>query len=78
MRRPSNTDWSRPPARHGRSSTKLNRALRLALDSEEVRKRLANDGAEPTPSTPEEHAVLLEQEEAKWSRLAHEIGLKPE
>jgi tripartite-type tricarboxylate transporter receptor subunit TctC len=56
----------------------LNRALRLALDSEEVRKRLANDGAEPTPSTPEEHSVLLEQEEAKWSRLAHEIGLKPE
>jgi tripartite-type tricarboxylate transporter receptor subunit TctC len=56
----------------------LNRALRTALASDEVRKRLANDGAEPVASTPEEHAVLLEQEEAKWSRLANEIGLKPE
>ena len=56
----------------------LNRALRIALDSEEVRKRLAADGAEPTPSTPEEHAVLIEQEHAKWTRLVNEIGFKPE
>ena len=56
----------------------LNRALRIALEAEEVRKRLAADGAEPTPSTPEEHSALLEQELVKWSRLANEIGLKPE
>jgi tripartite-type tricarboxylate transporter receptor subunit TctC len=56
----------------------LNKALRTALTSDEVLKRLAADGAEPVPSTPEEHAILLEQEQAKWSRLANEIGLKPE
>ena len=56
----------------------LNKALRIALAADEVRKRLAADGAEPTPSTPEEHSALLEQELAKWSRLANEIGLKPE
>jgi tripartite-type tricarboxylate transporter receptor subunit TctC len=56
----------------------LNKALRTALTSDEVRKRLAADGAEPTPSTPEEHALLIEQEHAKWTRLVNEIGFKPE
>jgi tripartite-type tricarboxylate transporter receptor subunit TctC len=56
----------------------LNKALRIALDSDEVRKRLATDGAEPTPSTPAEHAVLIEAEHAKWTRLVNEIGFKPE
>jgi tripartite-type tricarboxylate transporter receptor subunit TctC len=56
----------------------LNKALRIALDSDEVRKRLATDGAEPTPSTPDEHAVLIEAEHAKWTRLVNEIGFKPE
>jgi tripartite-type tricarboxylate transporter receptor subunit TctC len=56
----------------------LNRALRTALTSDEVRKRLAADGAEPTPSTPEEHSLLIEQEHAKWTRLVNEIGFKPE
>ena len=53
-------------------------ALRTALTSDEVRKRLAADGAEPTPSTPEEHALLIEQEHAKWTRLVNQIGFKPE
>src|SRR5262249_47462501 len=56
----------------------LNSALRTALASDEVRKRLAVDGADPTPSTPEEHGVLIEQEHAKWSRVVSEIGLKLE
>jgi tripartite-type tricarboxylate transporter receptor subunit TctC len=57
---------------------RLNTAIRAALETDEVRSRLANDGAEPIPSTPEEHAVLLEQEQAKWAKLANDIGLKPE
>jgi tripartite-type tricarboxylate transporter receptor subunit TctC len=57
---------------------RLNKALRAALDSADVLERLANDGAEPTPSTPEEFATLIASEEAKWSRLANAIGLKPE
>lgn len=56
----------------------LNRALRTALASDDVRTRLAADGAEPVPSTPEEHAVLIAEEHAKWSRLVSEIGLKLE
>jgi len=57
---------------------RLNTAIRAALGTDEVRARLANDGAEPIPSTPEQHAVLLEQEQAKWAKLANDIGLKPE
>ncbi|MDO8533758.1 MAG: tripartite tricarboxylate transporter substrate binding protein, partial [Xanthobacteraceae bacterium] len=57
---------------------KLNKELRAALDSDEVRKRMATEGAEPLPSTPEEYAADIDQEEKKWSRVVKEAGIKPD
>ena len=57
---------------------RLNKALRDALASDEVRKRLAIDGAEPVPSTPEEYATHIDQDETKWSKVVRESGAKAE
>jgi len=57
---------------------RLNKALREALATEEVRKRLIQEGAEPIPTTPEEHAAVIDREETKWSGLIKSIGLKAE
>jgi tripartite-type tricarboxylate transporter receptor subunit TctC len=57
---------------------RLNRALREALATDEVRKRLATDGAEPVPSSPEEYATHIDQDETKWSKVVKESGAKAE
>jgi len=57
---------------------RLNTALRVTLDSEEVRKRLAIEGAEPLPSTPEEYAVDIDHEETQWSKVIKASGAKAE
>jgi tripartite-type tricarboxylate transporter receptor subunit TctC len=57
---------------------RLNKELRAALQSEEVLKRLATEGAEPLPSTPEEYAADIDQEEAKWSAIVKAAGIKAE
>ncbi len=56
---------------------RLNKELRAALASEEVRKRIIFEGAEPEPTTPEEHAAVIDQEEAKWSAAIRAAGLQP-
>jgi len=57
---------------------RLNKELRTALGSDEVRRRIFNEGGEPMPTTPEEHAQLIDRDETKWSRLIKSIGLKAE
>ena len=57
---------------------RLNRELNAALATDEVRQRLANEGAEPWPTTPEQYAADIDAEETKWSTLARSIGWKPE
>jgi tripartite-type tricarboxylate transporter receptor subunit TctC len=57
---------------------RLNKELRAALGSDEVRRRIFNEGGEPMPTTPEEHALLIDRDEAKWSSLIKSIGLKAE
>jgi tripartite-type tricarboxylate transporter receptor subunit TctC len=57
---------------------RLNKELRAALATDEVKKRLHQEGAEPMPTTPEEHAAVIDREETKWSALIKSIGLKPE
>jgi tripartite-type tricarboxylate transporter receptor subunit TctC len=57
---------------------RLNKELRSALATEEVRQRLILEGAEPMPSTPEEHAAVIDREETKWSTLIKSIGIQPE
>jgi len=57
---------------------KLNAALRAALGAPEVHQRLAADGAEVTPGTPEDYAADIAAEEAKWSSIVRRAGLKGE
>jgi tripartite-type tricarboxylate transporter receptor subunit TctC len=57
---------------------RLNKELRAALATDEVKRRLYQEGAEPMATTPEEHVALIDREESKWSVLIKSIGLKPE
>jgi tripartite-type tricarboxylate transporter receptor subunit TctC len=57
---------------------RLNKELRLALTAEDVRQRLATDGAETLPSTPEEYAADIDREETTWSKVVNALGLKGE
>jgi tripartite-type tricarboxylate transporter receptor subunit TctC len=57
---------------------KLNKVLRGVLATEDVKHRLAQEGAEPMPTTPEEHAAVIDREEKKWSSLIKAVGIKPE
>jgi tripartite-type tricarboxylate transporter receptor subunit TctC len=57
---------------------KLSAALRAAVMSDELKLRLADDGAEPLPSTPEEYAADIDGEETKWSAIVRTSGAKAE
>ncbi len=57
---------------------RLNKALQVTLASEEVRSRLAVEGAEPLPSTPEEYAADIDREEIQWSKVIKASGAKAE
>jgi len=57
---------------------RLNGALRRALESKEVRDRLAIEGAEPLPSTPEDYAIDIDREETQWSKVIKASGTKAE
>jgi tripartite-type tricarboxylate transporter receptor subunit TctC len=57
---------------------KLSTALRAAVMSEDLKSRLADDGAEPQPSTPEEYAADIDREETKWSAIIKASGAKAE
>jgi tripartite-type tricarboxylate transporter receptor subunit TctC len=55
---------------------KLNKALNAVLNSDEVRKRLALEGAEPAPSSPEEYAKDIDREETQWGKVVKASGAK--
>jgi len=57
---------------------KLNTVLREAVASDDVKQRIATDGAEPLPSTPEEYAADIDREEIKWSAIVKKSGAKAE
>jgi tripartite-type tricarboxylate transporter receptor subunit TctC len=57
---------------------KLNAALRGALASDEVTNRLAVEGSEPMPTTPEEYAADIDREETLWSAIVRKSGAKAE
>ena len=57
---------------------RLNRELRAAVSSDEMRERLAREGAEPIASTPEEYAADIDAEETKWSAIVKSLNLKIE
>jgi tripartite-type tricarboxylate transporter receptor subunit TctC len=49
-----------------------------ALLHEEVKVRLAADGAEPVGSTPAEFSAFIRGEIAKWTRVARAANIHPE
>ncbi len=55
---------------------KLSAALRAAVMSEDLKAKLARDGAEPLLSTPEEYATDIDREETKWSAIVKKSGAK--
>lgn len=57
---------------------KLNKALRDALASNEVKKQLGNDGTEITPGTPEDYVDFIDKDEKKWSQLVKASGVQQE
>jgi tripartite-type tricarboxylate transporter receptor subunit TctC len=57
---------------------KLNKALRDALASNEVKKQLGNDGTEITPGTPEDYVDFIDRDEKKWSQLVKASGVQQE
>ena len=57
---------------------RLNTEALRALRSDEMKERLAVDGAEPHGGTPEEFAALIRSELDKWTRVARAAGIEPQ
>ncbi len=57
---------------------KLNAAMKSIAMTDEVKKRINNEGGDPLTSTPEEYAADIDQEERKWSALIKKLNLKVE
>jgi tripartite-type tricarboxylate transporter receptor subunit TctC len=55
---------------------RLNGALNTALRDPEVRKRIAQEGAEPIETTPEGYAEDVDREEKMWAKLIAATNLK--
>ena len=53
---------------------RLNAALREALASPEVAARIASDGAEPAPTSPQEYAQDIDRDEMKWAPVVRDAG----
>jgi tripartite-type tricarboxylate transporter receptor subunit TctC len=58
--------------------SRLNAEALKALRSDEMKERLALDGAEPLGSTPSEFAALIREELAKWTRVARAANIEPQ
>jgi len=57
---------------------RLNKELNAALAAEDVKTRLATEGAEALPGTPEAYAADIAAEETKYGGLVKKLGLKVE
>ena len=54
---------------------KLNAALRQALADRDTTERMARDGTEASPGSPEDYAAVIDSEERKWSEVVKRAGL---
>ena len=57
---------------------RLNQEMVKALQSTEARERLFNSGVEAVGSTPEQFAVTLKNEMAKWGKVIKDAGIRSE
>lgn len=53
----------------------LNQQVNKALASEEVRLRLAAEGAEATPATPQAFGQLIAKEIPRWDRVIKSVRI---
>ena len=49
--------------------------LRKALNAPDVKQKIATQGAEPAPDTPQQLAVVVRDEYAKWKRLTDQANI---
>jgi len=57
---------------------RLNKELKAALASEEVKKQLGADGTEITPTSPQDYADFIDKDEKKWAELVKASGVEQE
>ena len=57
---------------------KLNAAINAIAKTDEIRKRINNEGGDPLTSTPEEYAADIASEAEKWGTLIRKLNLKVE
>ena len=57
---------------------RLNAEALKALRSDEMKERLALDGAEPVGTTPAEFGALIKNELEKWTRVARSANIEPQ
>lgn len=57
---------------------RLNAEIHKILATAEMKKRFAEFGAEPAPTTPEAFNTLVKNEIAKWSKVVKTANIKPE
>jgi tripartite-type tricarboxylate transporter receptor subunit TctC len=57
---------------------RLNVEAVKALQSDEMKEKLALDGAQPVGSTPAEFAALIRSELEKWTRVARAARIEPQ
>ena len=55
---------------------RIHAAALLALKTEEMKEKLAQDGAEPDGTTPESFAALIKSELEKWGKVAREANIE--
>lgn len=58
--------------------TQIHAEAMKALNSAEMKEKLASDGAEPAPSTPEAFAAHIRNEIEKWRKVAKAAGIEPQ
>jgi tripartite-type tricarboxylate transporter receptor subunit TctC len=57
---------------------KLNRTLVQAIDTPDMRKRMAAEGADPTPATPDEFRAFIKSEIGRWTAVMKASGIRPQ
>jgi tripartite-type tricarboxylate transporter receptor subunit TctC len=57
---------------------KLSADANRVLADKEIRSRMQALGADPSGNSPEEFARFIREDQAKWSKLMREAGIKPE
>ena len=57
---------------------RLNKELRVLVESPDVQARIRTEGGDKLTSTPEEYVADIDREATKWGTLIHKLNLKVE